>query len=301
MRTTFLLLLLVCFHMHADTPNWDLTDPNKGWSDDDLVLEYFHNSELQRQWAWELIARYPLRGDERVLDFGCGDGKITAQLSHSLPQGSIVGVDLSEKMISFATRVFPQTHYPSLSFYCSGDVAFSHTKLVEQSLFDRIYSFFVFHLIPQPQSVLERLHKISREGGKLILVTPNGGNRPLFLAATRAFAEYGLTPPWEKRAVDPTQPTMRTVEGVEEIVSSAGWEITYLNQVNTPFAFVNRDELIHWMIGTVSANWDIPKAIAGAFYEKLVTYMVEIDPTLVDGQGVHYFTLSRVHVVATKA
>ena len=32
-----------------------------------------------------------LRGDESLLDIGCGDGKVTAEIAACLPQGSVVG------------------------------------------------------------------------------------------------------------------------------------------------------------------------------------------------------------------
>lgn len=298
LRTLFACYLLTCFFAYADAPQWELNDPNKGWGDDDLVLEYFHNSELQRQWTWELIGLYPLKGDEKILDFGCGDGKITAQLSYCLPKGEIIGVDLSEKMISFARRAFPKKYYPSLSFVCSNEVNFAHADLNPAQKFDKIYSFFVFHLVPNPQLVLSNLRNWTTDKGQLILVTPIGGNKAFFEAATRTFNEYGLEAPWKKNKAPESKATMRSLEGVKEIIESSGWEISYLNEVQTPYSFVNRNQFVHWMIGTVTANWDIPKSISFDFFNRLVTHMTDIKPSIVDEEGVYYFDLSRVHVVA---
>ncbi len=298
LRRLILFSLMACFCAYADAPQWELSDPDKGWGDDDLVLEYFHNSELQRQWAWELVGLYPLKGDERVLDFGCGDGKITAQLSHHLPQGEIVGVDLSEKMISFAKRSFPNKYYPFLSFLSSNDVNFEIASLEPTKKFDKIYSFFVFHLVPGPQEIFRNLRTQIADEGELVLVIPKGGNKPFFEAATRTFEEYNLTPPWKKAKPAESKATMRSVEGIKEIVESSGWEISYLNEVQTPYAFINRDQLVHWMLGTVTANWDIPKSVAPDFFNRLVSHMVDIEPSILDENGVYYFHLSRVHVVA---
>jgi trans-aconitate 2-methyltransferase len=49
--------------------------------------EYAEQSSAQHAWARELISKTALRGDERLLDLGCGDGKITAELADNLPQG----------------------------------------------------------------------------------------------------------------------------------------------------------------------------------------------------------------------
>lgn len=296
-----LFCLIACANIQADAPKWQLNDPEKGWSDNTLVLEYFHHSELQRQWSWELIGRYPLKGSEKILDFGCGDGKITAELSYCLPNGQIIGVDLSEQMVSFAQRSFPKQNYPSLSFVRSEDIDFEIIDLTSPEKFDRIYSFFVFHLVANPQTVLSNLRKKIEDDGQLFLVLPKGGNRPFFEAATLAFNDYDLQPPWMKSKTHKNKATMRTVEGVKNIIESSGWSISHLAEVKSAHAFITREQFTHWLIGTLTANWDIPIKIAPDFFQRLVEHMVEIDPTIIDRNGTYNFQLSRVHVVANPA
>src|ERR1043166_5653513 len=61
--------------------------------------DYAKHSSAQLAWARELIARLKLRGDESVLDIGCGDGKVTAELAAALPRGHVAGLDGSQEMI----------------------------------------------------------------------------------------------------------------------------------------------------------------------------------------------------------
>ncbi|MDR7665252.1 class I SAM-dependent methyltransferase [Methanosarcina sp. Z-7115] len=55
----------------------------------------------------------PLKGNERVLNIGCGDGRLSAEIVKNLPEGSILGIDVSEarlilqKLITFPSN--PQT------------------------------------------------------------------------------------------------------------------------------------------------------------------------------------------------
>jgi trans-aconitate methyltransferase len=69
--------------------------------------DYEKNSTQQRQWAQELLQKLDLLGNEIILDIGCGDGKITAEIAVLLPRGSIIGIDLSEEMIVLARQCFP--------------------------------------------------------------------------------------------------------------------------------------------------------------------------------------------------
>lgn len=49
--------------------------------------QYEQASTHQREWGERLIAEFELRGNERILDLGCGDGAITAQLANLVPAG----------------------------------------------------------------------------------------------------------------------------------------------------------------------------------------------------------------------
>ena len=80
------------------------------------AAEYAANSAVQQSWARELIDRLHLQGDERVLDVGCGDGKVTAEIARAVRLGSVLGVDASPEMIAFAKTTFPPKKYPSLKF-----------------------------------------------------------------------------------------------------------------------------------------------------------------------------------------
>src|SRR5579863_8637271 len=63
---------------------------------------YHQLSGPQVSWGKKVLARLRLRGDEVVLDAGCGTGRLTADLLEALPRGRVVGVDLSQNMLGSA-------------------------------------------------------------------------------------------------------------------------------------------------------------------------------------------------------
>ena len=71
------------------------------------ALDYAKSSSAQQQWARELIGKLQLKGDETLLDIGCGDGKVTAEIAACLPMGSVLGVDSSAEMIALAQSQYP--------------------------------------------------------------------------------------------------------------------------------------------------------------------------------------------------
>src|SRR6266436_10262796 len=80
------------------------------------AAEYYRRSSLQEAMAQEVLALLDLKGSERILDVGCGDGKITAEIAARAPRSSVVGVDPSRDMISFAQRHYGRATTHNLRF-----------------------------------------------------------------------------------------------------------------------------------------------------------------------------------------
>ena len=76
-----------------------------------------------------------MKGDERVLDLGCGDGVLTAQIAEHLPRGEVVGVDASPGMLEVARRGrgdncrFELLDRNDLAYEAEFDVVFSNATL----------------------------------------------------------------------------------------------------------------------------------------------------------------------------
>src|SRR2546423_15378287 len=65
--------------------------------------EVYHRlSGPQVGWGKKVLSRLRLRGDEVVLDAGCGTGRLTADLLDVLPRGRVIGIDLSQNMLGAA-------------------------------------------------------------------------------------------------------------------------------------------------------------------------------------------------------
>ena len=140
--------------------------------------DYHQSSAAQLQWAKELIAKLGLAGNERVLDIGCGDGKITAEIARSLPGGTVTGVDSSPEMIRFAQEHFPCSEYRNLSFI-PGDAR----ALPFSGEFDVVFSNAALHWISDHRLVLAGIAKSLRPGGKLLIQMGGKGNAGQVLGA----------------------------------------------------------------------------------------------------------------------
>ncbi len=140
---------------------------NYAWNAED----YAKNSANQYAWAQELIPKLNLQGNEAVLDIGCGDGKITAQIAKTLPHGRIIGIDNSQEMITLAQTLFPLNDYPNLGFQLMDAKNF-----VLQEIFDRAFSNAALHWITNQSAVLFCVEKCLKSGGKILFQMGGKGN-----------------------------------------------------------------------------------------------------------------------------
>ena len=142
------------------------------------AADYAANSAAQHAWARELMARLALRGDERVLDVGCGDGKVTAEIARVLKDGGITGIDSSRQMIEFARETFPRTKHPNLEFQVMDA---RHIELEKR--FDLVFSSSVLHWVDDHPAFLRCAASVLRPGGRLLVSCGGKGNaQDVFLA-----------------------------------------------------------------------------------------------------------------------
>lgn len=126
--------------------------------------DYSQNSQIQLNLARELIAKLSLNGFEDVLDLGCGDGKVTAEIAKLVGHGSVIGVDSSASMIELATKHFPKEKNFNLSFE-----VMDARRLTFENRYDVVFSNAAMHWVKDHKPVVDALFKCLRQGGKILL------------------------------------------------------------------------------------------------------------------------------------
>lgn len=115
------------------------------------AADYARHSSLQEAMASEALGLLELRGDEHVLDIGCGDGRISARIAEALvPRGSVCGVDASDDMIAFAQR--QHAGVANLHFMVA-----DARQLHFEGAFDAALSFNALHWVPDLAPALQGL------------------------------------------------------------------------------------------------------------------------------------------------
>lgn len=147
---------------------------------------YDRVSAPQTSWGHRVLGRLALAGHERVVDAGCGSGRLTAALVERLPRGHVVALDRSFNMLlvartnlrpAFGRRVsFVQASLPDLPLAGRADVVFSTAT---------------FHWIDDHAALFAGIHQALAPGGRLHAQCGGGPN----LAAASRLAEDVMTQP----------------------------------------------------------------------------------------------------------
>lgn len=150
--------------------------------------DYARHSGAQKEWALELLDKLGLRGAEEVLDIGCGDGKVTAELAARLPRGSVLGIDSSADMVERARRTYPPDRHLNLRFRLGNAV-----ELDFEESFDAAFSNATLHWVRDHPRVLRAVARALRRGGRLLFQMGGRGNGQEIL---RKLEELSREAPW---------------------------------------------------------------------------------------------------------
>ena len=160
-----------------------------------------------------VLARLPLRGDELVLDAGCGSARITEALLERLPRGRVIAVDMSASMVEAASKRLERFAASSAN---GARVEVVLADLLELDLgepLDAVLSTATFHWIADHDALFGRLRTALRPGGRLIAQCGGEGNinglrgRAGKVLEREPFAEHFRTwrPPWNYAGAEQTR------------------------------------------------------------------------------------------------
>lgn len=124
----------------------------------------------QEEWAREVLARLPLRGDETVLDAGCGSGRATRLLLERLPRGRVIGVDGSQSMVGEARRALAA--YGDRATVIQSDLL----ELELEETVDAAFSNATFHWIADHDRLFSRLRTAMKPRAPLVAQCGGEGN-----------------------------------------------------------------------------------------------------------------------------
>ncbi|HLP76442.1 MAG TPA: methyltransferase domain-containing protein [Candidatus Paceibacterota bacterium] len=264
--------------------------------------DYAANSASQQSWARELIAKLRLHGNEHVLDVGCGDGKITAELARTLPNGAAMGIDASPQMIDFAQKAFPQSQFPNLHFQVMDARAIhpdasSSALDVQRSMFDVVFSNAALHWVNDHQAFLRGASACLRRGGRLVVSCGGKGNAQDVFLVLRSQMRLKR---WKEFFRDLERPYFfHNPEDYQKWLPRSGFESRSVRLAEKDMAFEDPGKFAGWFRTTwLPYTQRVPESLREEFIAAVVDRYIAKHP--LDAAGQVHVRMVRLEIDAVK-
>lgn len=193
-----------------------------------------------REWAQQVIDDLGLKGDETVLDAGCGSGSVTLDLLSKLPDGKVYAVDGSLQMIERLKKTLEERKIDNV-IAVHADL----TKLQLNEEVDVVFSNAVFHWIPDDDGLFGSLARATKSGGRLRAQCGGGANiRKLMIAAR----EVEALPRYNKYLSGRVEPRKyRTNDQAKTALERNGWKDARAETFESPVTFDDEDQAVLYL------------------------------------------------------
>jgi trans-aconitate 2-methyltransferase len=132
---------------------------------------YDRVADPMARWGAAVLDRLPLQGNERVLDAGCGSGRVTELLAERLPDGQVIALDGSPSMVDAARRRLAR--FGARIEFVVADLG---APLPIEGDLDAVLSTATFHWVPDHDALFANLAALTRPGGWLVAQFGGAGN-----------------------------------------------------------------------------------------------------------------------------
>lgn len=127
---------------------------------------YEEHSTFQKTVAHKIIKMFTPKKTDHILDIGCGDGYLSAQLAKLAPMGMVLGVDPSKEMIEYAMQTYQKVPHQNLEF----ELGFAESNHGIDT-YHLITAFNCLHWSYDLEQVFESCHRALKNKGRFIGVT----------------------------------------------------------------------------------------------------------------------------------
>lgn len=242
----------------------------------------------QKEWGNKLIQELKLKGNENILDLGCGDGILTEQLSLAVPNGKVLGIDASAGMIKTAGNIKKN----NIKFQ-QADI----NKINYKNEFDIIFSNAALHWIKNHQKLLENTYIALKPNGIILWDFGGAGNCANFIHIihkkitedryARYFKDFEW--PW----------FMPSKSQYKELMSGTNFSNYTITEVNRDRYFPNADRMIKWIDQPCIVPFIkyIPGEIKNTFRNEVISEMIKRTQ---QKNGTYFETFRRLKIYAKK-
>jgi len=251
--------------------------------------KYHNNSGVQKEAAQHLLDQLNLKGNEAILDIGCGDGKTTLEIADRAERGLVYGTDLSEEMIDFAQKTF-QPKKDNLIFLVQ-----DAEKIEFSREFDLIFSSFALQWVPRVEAFFETSHQHLKPKGRLACTIPLGISDELEEALAFLLRQKEWSPYFQDFELNYF---LRNAKIYEQLLTDYEFSPVHFEVIDQLWMFPSRKDFEMYTLMWLPHLAPLPDHIKEKFFSQLIDRYVKLTPLTSEGKV--RFLFPRVDFIAHK-
>jgi trans-aconitate 2-methyltransferase len=198
--------------------------------------QYNRYAAEREQPFWDLAGLLQPVPQAKLVDLGCGDGRLTGELHRRIDAGDTLGVDSSAAMLAAAGP-----HAADDVRFAMGDIA----TWTEPAAYDIVFANAALQWVPDHPGVLRRWTASLRPGGQLAVQVPSNADHPGHTVAAEVAAEFIDAPPADAVAYNVLPPDAYAV-----LLDQLGFERQHVRLQVYGHRLASTGDVVEWVKGT---------------------------------------------------
>jgi trans-aconitate 2-methyltransferase len=230
----------------------------------------------------DLLALVEPTDRPRVVDLGCGDGRLTALAHAGLGAASTLGIDSSAAMLAAVPEVEGLAFEP-------GDIG----SWAAPSAFDVVLANAALHWVPDHAEVLGRWVGSLAAGGQLAVQVPANADHPSHTVLAEVSAELGIDADPDPVAVNVLRP-----EEYAAVLDDLGVTRQHVRLQVYAHHLASSAEVVEWVKGTTLTR--IRRATDDAGYEAFLDRYRDRLLSVIGDRAPYTYLFKRIHLWARR-
>jgi len=126
--------------------------------------------------SMEVIKSHQIPDNPKILDVGCGDGRLSCLYANAIKGSTVVGIDKSPEQILVSKQNAEQEHVTNISWEVCDIYHLDTLKEKHASLFDIVHTRFVLTHLDDPKKAFEQMLSMVKPGG-LVIIEESGAKK----------------------------------------------------------------------------------------------------------------------------
>ena len=172
----------------------------------------------------KVVSYLDVQTNDRILDVGCGDGSLTAQIAQQADNVQVLGLDASKSFIETAQKDYRP---PNCTYKLQDCTRLEDCSEAVDGSWDKVFSNAAMHwILRKPDTRIEFFHNINKAlkpGGRFVLEMGGSGNVAEAQAAATAALLYAGVPLKDAREANPW--FFPSTDWMSATLADAGFEV----------------------------------------------------------------------------